>query len=703
MLKRVTTLTVATVMGLVGGLPAAAMDDASYGNADQIRPGTWEIVSIASDDAPGDADSGTACAWLDGASMSDDGRYIAFSSEATLDPRDTNGSSQSDAYVRDRKKGTTQLVSLPSNGALPDPGDVVELQPCTSLNRGAHSPEISANGRFVVFSDGRNLTGEVEHLPNADMNVFVRDLRKGETSLVSVDSDNRYVHGSHGFNAVSISGNGRFVAFSSSSYSLDEGHAPDGVLGPAEGSAPCLSASAPEQALSCPMQIFVRDREEGTTQMVSVSSDGAPADRDAPYASDLQISDDGRYVAFVSAASNLVPGSSVDDLCPLEGLPQGGQCPNVFVHDMKTGKTELVSVDSQGQPRSGASRFPQTSASVITPGGRFVVFDSSAPLVPSTGSRGVYVRDRKTGRTEQVSVTSVGELSDGSAASISDDGRYVLFSGDFPAGSVGCPEAEAAETEDQSANCRGQHRYDRMTGQSDWIWKGRSSVFGSAIGSDGRHFLRWVDDDAGVVKGDSNGSFDIFLRDVGVARLGLGGVLPAASGNRIGIEDGRRFRRRGLLNLRDDRGDVPFGALPADIIGVRIAHRPDLDDIYVRIDVDRLGSPESVGLPLRLEEPEALGLVFVVRLRVGQVDLEIRIAGDPAPRFGLFRCASSSVCTQAGSLRGGFGTAGESVVTAVPLKSLGLETGGTISELEVVSGYGTYEGGPLRRLDVAHP
>lgn len=67
--------------------------------------------------------------------------------------------------------------------------------------------------------------------------------------------------------------------------------------------------------------------------------------------------------------------------------------------------------------------------------------------------------------------------------------------------------------------------------------------------------------------------------------------------------------------------------------------------------------------------------------------------------FGLFRCAGA--CTEVAKLKGGYGTMGESVVSAIPLRALGLQNGGELKDLVAFSAYGTYVGGPTRFLDVA--
>ncbi len=178
-------------------------------------------------------------------------------------PGDTNDSV--DVFVRDRKLGTTRRVSVSSTGA--------------QGNSGSFGPAISSAGRYVSFSsDASNL---VPGDTNAAQDVFVRDRKLGTTRRVSVSST-----GAQG-NSVSfdpaISSAGRYVSFSSFASNL--------VPGDTNGT----------------VDVFVRDRELGTTRRVSVSSTGAQGNR---LSFDPAISSAGRYVAFSSAASNLVPGDT---------------------------------------------------------------------------------------------------------------------------------------------------------------------------------------------------------------------------------------------------------------------------------------------------------------------------------------------------------------------------------------------------------
>lgn len=169
----------------------------------------------------------------------------------------------------------------------------------------------------------------------------------------------------------SISADGRYVAFTSYSTNLVSGDT-NGVE-----------------------DVFVRDRQTGETTRVSVSDVGAEGDDASWYPS---ISADGRYVAFVSYATNLISGDT------------NGKS-DVFVHDRQTGETARVSVSDVGAEGNDASWYPSISMD-----GRYVAFASYASdLVAgdSNGGEDIFVHDRQTGITTRVSVDSAGVEADG--------------------------------------------------------------------------------------------------------------------------------------------------------------------------------------------------------------------------------------------------------------------------------------------------
>src|SRR5688572_7490400 len=159
--------------------------------------------------------------------------------------------------------------------------------------------------------------------------------------------------------------------------------------------------------------VFVRDRLLGTTERVSVNSAGEEADIGGTGPA---ISADGRFVAFQSQAQNLVPGGN-----PFLFVDQ------VYIHDRDTGATEIISVNAAGEAGNSLNVEADISAD-----GRFVVFSSFADnLVPEPQSSNlqVYLRDRVTGTIELITENAAGQAGDGASVnpSISLDGRFVAF------------------------------------------------------------------------------------------------------------------------------------------------------------------------------------------------------------------------------------------------------------------------------------
>jgi len=327
---------------------------------------TTERVSIATGGGQSNGDS-------DLATISGDGRYFAFASEATnLVKGDT--SKNVDIFVRDRLKGTTERVDLTWNGAQIGKGS-------------AGWGMISNDGRYVSFgSAGATVVKGVTH--GADL--FVRDRVKGTTELASLNGSIALPRG--------ISGQGRYVSFES----YDARH----VKGDTNRN----------------KDVFVYDRTTRKTVRASVSSTGQQGNRDS-YGGAL--SPDGRYVLFNSYADNLVPNDT-NNTCFTAPL-----CMDVFLHDLVTGTTERVSVGKGGvEALGGDSEIGD--GRVISADGRYVAFYSSADnLGPDEDESvwDVFVRDRKLGITERVSASADGTKGNDKSlgATISADGHLVAF------------------------------------------------------------------------------------------------------------------------------------------------------------------------------------------------------------------------------------------------------------------------------------
>lgn len=274
-----------------------------------LQTGTISIVSIASDGTLGNAGSGAPA-------ISSDGRYVAFSSSAdNLVPGDTNNSS--DIFVHDLQTGTTELIS-----SFPD----FEGFPSSSS-----SPTISGDGRYVAFTYYSDYT-EAEQ-------IYLYDRQTGENKLISAPVGNISAQYDSSRDPV-ITEDGRYIAFQSWSDVLIEGGN--------------IYAS----------NIFVYDQDTGTNSLVSVSSDGTQGDW--TYSYNPSISNDGRYVAFISDGDYLVPEK--------DNLYQG-----IFVHDRESATTSLVSLANDGD----TGLIIQDYSSAISGDGRYLAFESDlSTLVP---------------------------------------------------------------------------------------------------------------------------------------------------------------------------------------------------------------------------------------------------------------------------------------------------------------------------------
>ena len=376
--------------------------------------------------------------------LSANGRYVAFASSATdLVPGDTNG--HIDVFVRDLKLHKTYLVSV-------GPGGV-------QGNADSWQPSISANGRYVTFFSGAsNLVGGDT---NGFSDVFVRDRKLNRTYIVSVATGGALGNGDS--YDPSISPNGRWVAFDSLASNL-VGTATNGV-----------------------QNSFVRDRKLRTTSLVSVGPAGAGnSDSNMPV-----VSANGRYVAFYSDATNLVPHD-------VNGVS------DVFLRDRKTHRTSILSVSSAGVRGNADSYGPSISAN-----GRWVAFSTDATNLQGVGIghyTQVVVRDRTTHKTSLVSVSSGGARAEGDSSqpSVSANGRWVAFN------SVAILVGSDGNTGfDIYLRDRTKHRTTLVSVSSSGVQGTGDSVL-PGISADGR-YVGFESDAPNLVPNDTNGIQDVFV------------------------------------------------------------------------------------------------------------------------------------------------------------------------------------------------
>jgi predicted RNA-binding protein with TRAM domain len=438
------SLVAATLVVAVAGLPAASAVVTARVAAEQVRGATVR-VSVHGSGAQAASGSG----WTAPA-ISRTGRYVAFvSASGDLTPGDTNNSA--DIFARDRRQRTTTLISTSTTGGPADDN--------------SNQPAMTPDGRYVVFdSFASNL---VPGDTNDSQDVFVRDSRRGKTLLVSVDDTGE--QGDSDSASAAITPDGRYVAFTSNAVNLsraaDTNEAPD---------------------------VFVRDLRKGVTRRVSVSNAEEGGNRSSLSPA---ISGNGRYVAFSSKATNLVRGDTNEAL-------------DVFVRDRWAGTTRRVSVSS-----SQAQGNDVSASASITPDGRYVGFDSAASNLvrgDTNGSADGFLRDRRTGTTRRVTLSSTGaQGNEGSSRpDFSADGRYLAFFS-FATNLVRRDTNEEADV----------FLRDRRTGDTRRVSVSNSGRQGNgesslmAISGNGRH-VAFVSEAADLVARDTNGALDAFVRDL---------------------------------------------------------------------------------------------------------------------------------------------------------------------------------------------
>lgn len=386
-------------------------------------------------------------------SLSADGRFVAFASLASnLVPGDTND--DWDVFVRDRQSGTTERVSVSSDGA-------------EGLRVVSHStpvPSISADGRFVAFdSYSPNL---VAGDTNGTGDVFVHDRVSRETTLVSKDAGGD--EGNQQSNAPRISGDGRFVAFHSAASDLVAGDT------------------------NVRLDVFLHDRTTGAVRRVSTTSFGEQlaAGSGAPA-----ISFDGAAVTFESTATNVVLGDT------------NGRG-DIFLYTTATGAMSRVSVSASGAQANNNSRNGSFSGD-----GTKLAFSSTATNLvnlPDTNNRGdVFVKDLASGAIERVSRSSAGVQGDNNSVwpRLSHDGSIVGF------------WSYASNLVSNDTNNTGDaFLHDRTSGETvrasvGFAGQTMADVNVPELSRDGRFFAfgsPWP-----LVRGDNNGFEDIYVYDRG--------------------------------------------------------------------------------------------------------------------------------------------------------------------------------------------
>jgi Tol biopolymer transport system component len=480
--------------------------------------GTTRLVSV---DLNGGISGGT-----DGAipTISADGRYIAFDSfDGGYVPNDNNN--VFDVFVRDMTTETTELISQANA--------IVQLLTADGISSvSGHS--LSADGRFIAFvSLADNLAANDT---NDYQDVFVRDIQNGTNILVSVNSAGG--GSANGFSTRPvISANGRYVAFVSN--------------------APDLTANKTNRT----DDIFVRDLQAGTTTLVSVSADGATSGN--AESSSPQISSDGRYVVFFSAAKNLVSNDA----------SRGAE---IFWRDIPNGLTvsvttngnavDLVSMTADGRYVAAARFFPvrqlfvwdaqtrgktydtlstaSTFGFVLSPDGRTLI-----SLSATNTNRAIIVHDLVTDTDRIIGYSAT---PGGPQTQVSGDGRFVTF-------------VSVANAPNAPNGTNNVFLYDLQTATTtlvsfnrDRTGEGDGPSDSPSISGDGR-FITYRSDAHDLVTGDNDNESDVFLFDR------LTGTTTLISVNQTGSGPGNGRSSTPVMSA--DGGTVVFKSLASDLVG----------------------------------------------------------------------------------------------------------------------------------------
>lgn len=583
------------------------------------------------------------------AAISGNGRYVVFSSWApnlVAGDRD-NGP---DVFVRDLRTGRTTMASVSSSG-----GQQAWVDPTRA---GINDVAISRDGSYVAFATAA--TTLVPGDTNNALDVFVHDMTTGTTTRVDVSSSGAQA-AQGAVEGLSMSADGRYVAFASAS--------PDLVGGDSNAA----------------VDVFVRDLRNRTTVRATVSTAGAQGDDASGWG--FSLSPTGRWLVFASDATNLVAGDVNSQR-------------DVFVRDLTKHTTEVISVRPDGSMvplLGGNSTVAYGPGSSISADGRYVVFGSNSMfLVPNDNNRqnsDWFVRDRLTRRTERISVASDGtdrQIASTANASITPNGRFVAFrtaenlapddtgvcssslTGDETDNDIYVHDMRTGAVDLISRSSNGTHAYASTT---DAPIAGCQNSASGSISDDGR-LVAFDSTATNLVTGDTNRADDVFVRDRGVD-LGVGGWVGSTPSSSPSPVPPTCVGDLCVPVCVNDTCVPP----PGQLSGARVAVRPALRDLFVDVDATSLSSAPDLFYGADFL---ASGVSYEVRMQRGSVQ--------------VFRRTGSGGWVFVATVRGGYGTTGESAVASVPLAVLGLSSGDDVSGVKAFSAVGSVATGGSRVL-----
>lgn len=395
----------------------------------------------------------------------------------------------------------------------------------TEANGLSQAPEISRDGRFVVFiSQATNL---VSGDTNDNQDIFVHDRETGETTRVNVSSSGAQTDGHS--NYPNISEDGRWVLFASTAKTLvasdttadtdiflhDRLTATTSIVAGGQGSASWCDLNADgtlaevytdaglvAEDTNGLWDVYVVDLATGTPTLVSKGLTGNAEGGRFP-----SISRNGRYVGFTSFSSNIVSGDT-------NGLE------DYFIHDLQTGSVERISIATDGTEANDHTRW----LGRISEDGRWVFFGSYASnLVPgdTNGRIDVFLRDRVAGTTTRIALDDDGQEipSGASLHDASDDGRFVLWTTSEPGILLGDDDEQPdlyLLDRDASSNGIFDEPGRTVLRRSFFTWDSRESggwrfggPHGASMSGDAKH-IAFASPNPDLIVGDSNEAPDVF-------------------------------------------------------------------------------------------------------------------------------------------------------------------------------------------------
>ena len=336
-------------------------------------------------------------------------------------------------------------------------------------------PQISGDGRFVAFSSAaRNLRNAPQEFFAVDY-IYVRDRSTRQTILVSVPTVVLPDNKQRSSCNPRISRSGRYVLFDSRS--------------------DVMVSNDRRVGADC----FARDLSQNRTALVSVSSAGVQGNGDCVASS---ISSTGRFILFSSKASNLISGDT------------NGKA-DLFLRDTQTNSTVRVSIGNGGVQGTGVS-----DVGIASTDGRYVAFQSASNnLVSGFTGNGVYLLDRSTSRVIGLNRLN-GEVFTAKLGAMSDDGRYIGINGWYGYA----------------------YMFDRQSGRLSPLLsiggKNPKSVAITGISADGR-FVSFTSGEANLTTDDRNGKLDAFVLDRNSNSIRLASITPSRiQATRTGSESG---------------------------------------------------------------------------------------------------------------------------------------------------------------------